>query len=123
MSYESRLYVVRECNFSFLSDNGKVWAEVVGMIDLSKCYGIKEVFMKEANAYIYAEDGNTRIEKDRYDEPLTVAELDEVIKCLKKIIKETDYHRAKVALQFLKAVQKGRQSQKFRQKLCNFQFP
>lgn len=106
MGYESRLYVVEECNFKFPSDNGKVWGQVIGMVDLCKCYPITEVFTEEANGYIYADDGNTRIEKDAYGSPLGVATLDIVIEKLKEIIKEEDYHRAKVALAFLKGVQK-----------------
>ena len=106
MGYESRLYVVKECDFKIPSDNGKVWGEVVGMIDLCKCYAITEVFTREANGYIYAEDGNTRREEDMYGSPLGVASLNEVIEKLKEIVKDTDYHRAKVALGFLKAVKK-----------------
>ena len=107
MGYESKLYVVEESDFKIPSDNGKVWAQVIGMVDLCKCYPIAEIFIDEANGYIYAEDGNTRIEEDMYGSPLGVATLDEVIKKLKEIVKDTDYRRAKVALGFLKAVQKS----------------
>lgn len=107
MGYESKLYVVEESNFKIPSDNGKVWAQVIGMVDLCKCYPIAEIFTDEANGYIYAEDGNTRIEEDMYGSPLGVATLDEVIEKLKEIVKDTDYHRAKVALAFLKGVQKS----------------
>lgn len=106
MGYESRLYIVEEVNFKIPSDNGKVWADVIGVIDLCKCYPIADVFKNEANGYIYADDGNTKIEEDMYGSPLGVAELEDVIECLKKIIKDTNYHRAKVALSFLKGVQK-----------------
>ena len=106
MGYKSRLYVVEESNFKIPSDNGKVWAQVIGMIDLCKCYPITDVFTREANGYIYADDGNTRIEEDMYGSPFGVAELDEVIKKLKEIVKDSDYRRAKIALSFLKEVQK-----------------
>ena len=106
MGYESRLYIVEESNFKIPCDNGKTWAEVIGMVDLCVCYPIKDVFTKVANGYIYADDGNTRIEEDKYGEPLSVASLKDVIKKLKEIIKETDYRRAKVALGFLESVYK-----------------
>lgn len=106
MGYESKLYVVQESNFLIPSDNGKVWAEVIGMIDMCKCNKLKEAFTTEANGYIYADDGNTRIEEDRYGKPLTVAEIDDVIKCLKVVVKEDGYWRAKIAIDFLKSIKK-----------------
>ena len=107
MGYESKLYVVEESNFKIPSDNGKVWAQVIGMVDLCKCYPIADVFTREANGYIYDTDGNTRIEEDMYGSPLGVADLDDVIEKLKEIVKEEDYRRAKVALGFLKEVRKS----------------
>ena len=107
MGYESKLYVVEESSFRMPSDNGKVWAQVIGMVDLCKCYPIVDVFTREANGYIYDTDGNTRIEEDMYGSPLGVADLDDVIEKLKEIVKEEDYRRAKVALGFLKEVRKS----------------
>lgn len=106
MGYESRLYIVEECNFKLPSDNGKVWAEVIGMINLCNCYAITEVFTEKANGYIYANDGNTRIDEDKYGKPLSVAEIDDVIECLKKIVKKYGYWRAKIAIDFLKSIKK-----------------
>ena len=88
MGYESRLYIVEESNFKIPCDNGKIWAKVIGMVDLCVCYSIKNVFTKVANGYIYADDGNTRIEEDKYGEPFSVASLKDVIEKLKEIIKE-----------------------------------
>ena len=107
MGYESKLYIVEEANFKIPSDNGKVWADVIDMIDLCVCYPITDVFTEVANGYIYDTDGNTRIEEDSYGKPLRVANLEDVIKKLKEIVKESDYRRAKVALGFLKSVQKS----------------
>lgn len=107
MGYESRLYIVEESKFKIPSDNGKVWAEVIGMVNLCVCYSIIDVFTEVANGYIYDTDGNTRIEEDFYGKPLRVANLEDVIKKLKEIAKESDYRRAKVALGFLKSVQKS----------------
>ena len=106
MSYDSRLYIVEESGFLFPSDNGKRYAEVIGMIDMRVCYPIKEVFVEDANGYIYSDDGNTRIEIDCYGEPLKVASLKEVIVRLKRIVHEDGYRRAKIALAFLEEVQK-----------------
>ena len=44
MGYDSRLYIVEESNFVFPSDNGKRFAEVIGMVELCVCYEIKDVF-------------------------------------------------------------------------------
>ena len=104
MGYESRLYVVEESDFMIPSDNGKKWAEVIGVIELCVCYEIKDVFKEDAIGYIYSDDGNTRIEIDCYGEPLKVASLKSVIIKLKKIVRETDYRRAKIALAFLESV-------------------
>ncbi len=106
MGYDSRLYVVEESTFCLPSDNGKVYAEVIGMIDMRVCYAIKDVFIEDAKGYIYSDNGNTVIEKDFYGEPLKVASLKEVIVRLKRIIHETDYRRAKIALAFLEEVYK-----------------
>lgn len=76
------------------------------MIDMCHCYKLTEVFTTKANGYIYADDGNTEIEEDRYGSPLTVAEIDDVIKCLKAVVKEDGYWRAKVAIDFLKSIKK-----------------
>lgn len=107
MGYESRLYIVKESNFKIPCDNGKVWAEVIGTIDLCVCYSITEAFKNKANGYIYAEDGNTRIEEDRYGKPFLVASLKDVIEKLKEIVKNENYRRAKIALGFLEAVQEA----------------
>lgn len=106
MGYESRLYVVEENNFLIPSDNGKVWAQVVAVINMCVCYPLRNVFKTEANGYIYADDGNTRIDEDKYGKPLTVAEIDDVIECLKKIVKEDGYWRAKITIDFLKSIKK-----------------
>lgn len=106
MGYESRLYVVEESDFLIPSDNGKKWAEVIGVVELGVCYEITDVFIEDAMGYIYSDDGNTRIEIDCYGKPLKVASLDAVIVKLKQIIKESDYRRAKITLAFLKEVYK-----------------
>lgn len=106
MGYESRLYVVEESKFLFPSDDGKVWAEVIAKIEMGVCWPLSDVFKSEAKGYIYADDGNTRIDEDKYGKPLTVAEIDDVIKCLKKIVKEDGYWRAKIAIDFLKSIKK-----------------
>ena len=106
MGYESKLYVVEESNFVYPSDNGKVWAEVIAMIDMCKCYPLADAFNSEAHGYIYADDGNTRIEEDMYGSPLGVAEIDDVIECLKGIVKTDGYWRAKVAIDLLKSIKK-----------------
>ena len=62
MGYDSRLYIVEESNFVFPSDNGKRFAEVIGMVELCVCYEIKDVFDEDANGYIYSDDVEINID-------------------------------------------------------------
>lgn len=101
MGYEIKLYIVAESKFVPLN-NGKVHAQVICMFDMCKCYDLADVFKEKANGYIYAEDGNTKIEFDRYDEPLLVASLDEVMTALKPIREE--YDRAEIAYELLRSI-------------------
>lgn len=105
MGYESKLYIVEETDVPYYND--KVWARVIGMADLCVCYSITDVFTNIANGYIYADDGNTIIEEDKYGSPLRVASLEDVIEKLKEIVENEDYRRAKIALGFLEAVQEA----------------
>ena len=106
MGYEMKLYIVEECNFLIPSDGEKLWADVIAMIDICKCYEIMNVFKTEAKGYIYADDGNTRIDFDRYEEPLKSASIDEVMDALNSVRKE--YDRAQIAYDILKSFKKNR---------------
>ena len=104
MGYESRIYVVNKTNI--LEEHGKFYAQEIAKLNLCKCGDFCDVFQKETDSYIYADDGNTPIFADKYDEPLKEASLDDVIAWLQeKINSGNDYRRFNVALALLKSFQ------------------
>jgi len=102
MGYESRLYVVNKRG-SFTGET-KQWAEVVAVFNMCKFGAFNDIFKKETDCYIYADDGNTEITKDRYGAVLTEASLEEVIEYLEnyKVTKE-HYRRVEPVLMLLKS--------------------
>lgn len=104
MGYESRIYVVNK-NMNSIKlpiviedvDYGeRVWSEVIAMVDVCKYSAISN-FMREqpkTDSYIYAEDGNTHIVVDRYDEVMTECSIEELLEVVQKEIDEgVDYRR------------------------------
>lgn len=93
MGYESRLYVVEKSDIR--NDTGKRYAEVVAMFNICKCYKLSDILtkQKETDCYIYADDGNTKILKDRYDEKLTEVSIPFVISTLEKILEGGETYR------------------------------
>lgn len=93
MGYESRIYVVEKSTFASYSD-GKVFADVIAMVDMCKYPALNhQVFTKKSDCYIYADDGNTHITKDQYDDELTEAPLSDVIKFLEDEIQRGEKNR------------------------------
>lgn len=104
MGYESRLYVVEKSDIR--NDTDKRYAEVVAMFDMCKFYALSDILkkQKETDCYIYADDRNTKIVKDRYDEKLTEASIPFVISILEKILEGGEtYRRIYPLLNALKA--------------------
>lgn len=104
MGYESRLYVVEKSDIR--NDTDKRYAKVVAMFDMCKFYALSDILtkQKETDCYIYADDGNTKIVKDRYDEKLTEASIPFVISILEKILEGGEtYRRIYPLLNALKA--------------------
>lgn len=104
MGYESRLYVVEKSDIR--NDTGKRYAEVIAMFNICKCYELSDILtrQKETDCYIYADDGNTKIVKDRYDEKLTEVSIPFVISTLEKILEGREtYRRIYPLLNALKA--------------------
>lgn len=104
MGYESKIYVVKKSNFSCRED-GKVYAEVIAMVDMCKCYDISDILRNKpaTDCYIYAEDHDTQVVEDRYGEPLTEAPLCEAIKIVERAMQKDDYWRYNILLSTLKA--------------------
>jgi hypothetical protein len=91
MGYESKIYVVEKSDMK--NENNKRYARVITSYDMSKFDRFGGIFKTESDCYIYADDGNTEITTDMYDEPLTEASIDVVINYLEKFAIEQDYYR------------------------------
>ena len=83
MGYESKIYVVEKSHLS-PDEDGKRFAEVVAMFNACKFPGLSELFKSKTDYYIYSDDGNTRITKDRYGDELTETPLSDVINFLEE---------------------------------------
>ena len=105
MGYESKLYVVEKSNLTPDKD-GKRYADVIAMFNMRKFYELSDILreQKETDCYIFADDGNTEILEDRYDQKLTEASIPFVISILEKILKSGEtYRRIYPLLNALKA--------------------
>lgn len=102
MGYESKLIVVDVTN---LEDNGLKWAAKIAEIDLCKAGIPAEFFKKKAGCYIYADDGNTKITVDRYDDPLTVcSDVPKFIAWMKEQHEIEYYRRRPMAIALLESI-------------------
>jgi hypothetical protein len=92
MGYESKIYIVRKSGY-FRRDEEKQWAEDLAIIDMSKCYELSSILCKKpaTDCFIYSDDGNTRIEEDRYGSPLTETPLHEALQIVEDVIAKTPY--------------------------------
>lgn len=102
MGCESRIYVVEKSRLA-PDEDGKRWAEVVAVFNASKFPGLPEVFKRETDCFLYADDGDTRIIEDRYGDELTEAPISDVIKFLENEVQRGEnYRRIKPLLALLK---------------------
>ena len=108
MGYESRIYVVEKSNYSWHDDDGKRYAHEIAKIEMCKCYALSDILRNKpaTECYIYADDGNTRIEKDCYGQTMTETPLGEAIKIVQDVIEKLpyDYWRYHVLLATLKSI-------------------
>lgn len=98
MGYESRLYIVKE-NKKFS------YGEVIAIFNCSNMgydNGWRELFDTPFESEIYAEDGNTKVKKDKYGEKLKAANFSSVIAWLEKEVETDTGRRIKPLLSFLK---------------------
>ena len=109
MGYETKLYIVSKCNK--FHDEEMVYAQVIAMFNMSKCYFLSNVLRDEpkTDCYFYADDGNTRVIEDRYGEPLKETTVAMVIGLLEDAIdKGEDYRRIFPLLSALKTIEAQR---------------
>ena len=111
MGYESRFYIVDKTDIKSL-DGKRYWAQVIAMFDLCKVYAVSSPIQDKypaTDAYIYADDGNTEITKDKYGEPLIEIPIDDLIQLIEKVITSEGYYyrRYNPFLQLLKGFNKS----------------
>lgn len=85
MGYESKIYVV-EKGHKFKGET-HTYCNVIAMFDLGKFYDVSD-FMRGCPAtdcYFYADDGNTMVLEDRYNDTLTETTIDQMIEVLEKV--------------------------------------
>lgn len=102
MGCESRIYVVKKENFI---DEwvGLRYAQKIACVNMSVFPCLSSVFKKQTDCYIYADDGDTAITKDKYGNPLTEAPLSDVIEFLEDEVQRGEtYRRIKPLLALLK---------------------
>ena len=101
MGYEVMLFAVQ-------SVSGDGYASVVAEIDLCKI-GDGNLYAlmlantpKKPQAYVFGLDGNRKFKKDRYDKPMPIMEVDDVIEAISKDNKREPYRRFEIALAMLR---------------------
>jgi len=105
--YESRFYVVEKSSFIKPEPGNMVFSSIIACFSMSKMgYRSKTMKLVEislpTNCYIYADDGNTQIIKDRYDDKLKDVDMGALIKCLKA--DDDGYRRIKPFIAFLESL-------------------
>ena len=96
MGYESRVYIVKKSNSSD-------FAQEIAKFNCCKMQeGWADLFDKQFNGELYADDGNTLIKKDKYGKELKYTDFPTVIAWLEKEVEKGDYRRLKPLLSLLK---------------------
>lgn len=122
MGYESKIFIVdvkshnqfaidKITNKPILDENNspviyKGYGQIVTMIDMRKMgynNGWKELFTKEIDYYIFAEDGDHDTNTDCYGEHIKSGDINSIIVWLENQIKKDDYRRLKPLLYLLKS--------------------
>ena len=101
MGYEVKMYVGEHSN----ARDGYI--SVIGMVDLCSP-GRRDAVRKidsETSAikgYIYCDDGNTKMDLDRYDKPVRIHLATAMLKALQDANKREKYRRYSIAIAMLK---------------------
>jgi hypothetical protein len=101
MGYNSKIFVV-EKTMMYPNEEGKMFAIIIASIEMAVFPDLREVFKKETDCYIYADDGETELTKDMRDDPLKEATIDAVIECLEQFEEKEHYRRTSLLLGLLK---------------------
>jgi hypothetical protein len=110
MGYETKLYFVEKSAHPLNIDDGVAYCNVIATIDLSKAGEgalarlVRNSRPKEPAVYVFADDGNTHITRDRYDECLSVMDPADVLAAIKKDNAHEPYRRFAAAIALLEAL-------------------
>jgi len=113
MGYELNLYV-GEFSLDYLKTPallcrpfGLIDLCKIGMSEISKLNNLrKEKPLTQLQAFLYAEDGNTKIFEDPIGEPLRVCTFTETLAALKTDASRSSYRRFSWALDLLRGIEK-----------------
>lgn len=90
MGYESKLYFVQQLptNSKYDTEIGpRAFAEKIAEVKMSKIGGMPSCFRKPADCYIYADDGDTEILRDKYGDLLYECNIPTLYRWLEKEMK------------------------------------
>ena len=107
MGYESKLYVVEKFS-NIVEDDGKRYSRIIASFDVCSFPALADVmrYKPETNYYFYADDGETRVLKDKYGKPLTEGTVKSVIEILEKeVANGENYWRVFPLLSMLKSIE------------------
>lgn len=105
MGYESRLYVVQKFDRSSFRDDGKCWADVIAVFNLSKVYSVSDIIRNkypDTNCYLTEPGQDIEIVEDLYGSPLKEVPISDMINILENAIQKDDYRRFAPCLTLLK---------------------
>jgi len=101
MGYEVKMYVGEH------TKSGEGYISVIGMVDLCKPDYLDAVSKIDSEVsaikgYIYCDDGNTKMELDRYEKPVRIHLATAMLEALKSANKKEPYRRYSIAIAMLK---------------------
>lgn len=108
MGYESKIYIV-EKGHKFKGETHR-FCSVIAMFDLGKFYDVSD-FMRHCpvtDCYFYADDRNTQVLEDGYNDSLTETTIDKMVEVLEKAKAKGNYRRVSPLLFTLYAMQKDK---------------
>lgn len=82
MGYESKLYFVRTSPHALHGEHEHRYAEKIVEINMCKVGGMPSCFKRPTNWFIFADDGNTEILEDKYEQPLYECEIEDLYQWL-----------------------------------------
>lgn len=111
MGYESKIYIIDRHEHKKIDETFYTYGDKIMEIDLCKMgYGMynrksfTDLFTHEIDFDLWINGNPTQT--DCYDEHCKYGDIDAIINWLNKMVKDTDYRRAKLFLAILKSIKK-----------------